>query len=97
MGNKDKLKEINIENCRGYYFDDMIKFEDFDLDILIDKKIFWFTAFHTKLWLVLNLCGLGSIIIIYYCCYYYFYFILNEQRDFLSHVCKNRLFMPQLI
>ena len=79
MGNKDKLKEINIENCRGYYFDDIFKFEDVDLDnILIDEKIFWFTTFHTKLWLVLNLCGLGSIIIFYYCCCYYFYFILNE-------------------
>ena len=35
----DELKEINTENCMCYYFDDIIKFEDFHLDnILIDKK-----------------------------------------------------------
>ena len=34
-----KLKEIDIKNCTCYYFDDMIKIEDFDLDnILTDKK-----------------------------------------------------------
>ena len=37
--NHDKLKEIDIKNCTRYYFDDIIKFEDFDLDnILIDEK-----------------------------------------------------------
>ena len=35
----DELKEINTKNCMCYYFDDIIKFEDFHLDnILIDKK-----------------------------------------------------------
>ena len=35
----DKLKEIHINNCTCYYFDDIIKIEDFDPDnILIDEK-----------------------------------------------------------
>ena len=35
----DKLKEIAIKNCMCYYFNDIIKIEDFDLDnILIDEK-----------------------------------------------------------
>ena len=35
----DKLKQINIKNCTCYYFDDIIKIEDFDIDnILIDEK-----------------------------------------------------------
>ena len=35
----DKLKEIDINKCTCYYFDDIIKIEDFDPDnILIDKK-----------------------------------------------------------
>ena len=39
MESKDKLKEINIKNCTCYYFDDIIKFQDFDLDnILTDEK-----------------------------------------------------------
>ena len=29
----DKLKEISIKNTTCYYFDDIIKFEDFYLDI----------------------------------------------------------------
>ena len=32
MGSNDKLKEIDIKNRRCYYFDDIIKIEDFDLD-----------------------------------------------------------------
>ena len=39
MESIDKLKEIDINNCTCYYFDDIIKIEDFDPDnILIDKK-----------------------------------------------------------
>ena len=39
MANNDKSKEISIKNRMCYYFHDIIKFEDFDLDdILIDKK-----------------------------------------------------------
>ena len=34
-----ELKEINIKNRTCYYFDDIIKIEDFNLDdTLIDKK-----------------------------------------------------------
>ena len=33
------LKEINIKNCTCYYFNDIIKIEDFDFDnILLDEK-----------------------------------------------------------
>ena len=40
MESNDKLKEINIENRTCYFFDDIIKFEDFDLDnILTDDKL----------------------------------------------------------
>ena len=39
MENIDKLKQINIKNRTCYYFYDIIKLDDFDLDnILIDKK-----------------------------------------------------------
>ena len=39
MDSKDELKEICIKNRTCYYFDDIIKIEDFDLDnILIDEK-----------------------------------------------------------
>ena len=39
MESNDELKEIIIKNCACYYFDDIIKFEDFDLDnILIDER-----------------------------------------------------------
>ena len=34
----DKLKEINIKNYMCYYFNNIIKIEDFDLEnILIDE------------------------------------------------------------
>ena len=37
----NNLKEINIKNRRCYYFDAIIKFEDFNLDnILIDEKAY---------------------------------------------------------
>ena len=39
MESKDKLKEIVIKNCTCYYFDDIIKIDEFDFDgILIDEK-----------------------------------------------------------
>ena len=39
MESNDKLKKIDIKNRTCYYFDDVIKIEDFDLDnILIDEK-----------------------------------------------------------
>ena len=35
----NELKKVRIKSCTCYYFDDIIKLEDFDLDnILIDKK-----------------------------------------------------------
>ena len=39
MESNDKLKEIDIKNRTCYYFDDIIKMEDFDLNnMLIDKN-----------------------------------------------------------
>ena len=39
MDSNNELKEIDIKNCTCYYFDDIIKFEDFDLDnILIEES-----------------------------------------------------------
>ena len=39
MESNDKLKEIVIKNRTCYYFDDIIKMEDFDLNnMLIDKN-----------------------------------------------------------
>ena len=39
MESNDKLKEIDIKNHMCYYFNDIIKIEDFDLDnIFIDEK-----------------------------------------------------------
>ena len=42
MESKDELKEIYIKTLTCYYFDDMIRFWDRDIefrDILLDKKI----------------------------------------------------------
>ena len=39
MESNDELTEINIKNLKCFYFDEIIKFEDFNLDnILIDEK-----------------------------------------------------------
>ena len=39
MESNNKLKEIDIKNRTRYYFDDIIKFVDFELDsISIDEK-----------------------------------------------------------
>ena len=38
MESNDKLKEVSIKNRTCYYFDDIIKSEDFGFDVLIDKK-----------------------------------------------------------
>ena len=36
-----ELKEVNIKNRTCYYFKDIIKFVDFDIDIiLVDKKTY---------------------------------------------------------
>ena len=66
MDSNDELKKIDIKNRACYYFDDIIKTEDFSLhNISIDEKLYenkcLFIAFYKKLWLMLNLCVLGSI------------------------------------
>ena len=39
MKSNGELKEIDIKNCTCYYFDDIIKIEDFDFgNILVDEK-----------------------------------------------------------
>ena len=43
MESNDELKEIDIKNCTCYYFNHIIKIEDFDLNnILIDEKSYIF-------------------------------------------------------
>ena len=53
MESNDKLKEINIKNRTCNYFDDIIKFEDFDLDNILKKERscenILLIAFHRKL------------------------------------------------
>ena len=35
----NEFKKVRIKNCTCYYFDDIIKLEDFDIEnILIDEK-----------------------------------------------------------
>ena len=39
MESNNKLKEINIKNWTCYYFDDIMKIDDFDFDnILINER-----------------------------------------------------------
>ena len=43
MESKVKLKEINIKNCTCYYFEDIIRFWDKDIefsDTLLDEKLY---------------------------------------------------------
>ena len=60
MESNDQLKEIDIKNRACYYFDDIIKIEDFDPDNFllgeISYKKMQFKTFHTKIWLLLNIC-----------------------------------------
>ena len=43
----NSLEQINIKNITCYFFDDKVKFEDFDVDyILIEVK---FCIFNTKI------------------------------------------------
>ena len=47
MESNDELKEIDIKNLTCYYFDDIIKTEDFGLDsILIDEKLYQNISFY---------------------------------------------------
>ena len=49
----NELKKVRIKIRKCYYFDDIIKLGDFDIDnILIDGKShenIWFMTFHIKL------------------------------------------------
>ena len=38
MDSDDELKQIDVRNSMCYHFDDIIKIEDVDIDILIDEK-----------------------------------------------------------
>ena len=38
MEKDNELKKVGIKNCTCYYFDDIVKIEDFDFDILLDEK-----------------------------------------------------------
>ena len=65
----DKLKEIDIKNRACYYFDDIIRSWDRDIDFKDktknytrkNKKIFQFMTFHTKFQRVQNQCVLVSV------------------------------------
>ena len=65
MDSNDELKEIDIENRTCYYFNDMIKFEDFNLDnILVDEESFeniLVSGISYKIGLMLNIFILDSI------------------------------------
>ena len=65
MENNNELKNVFIKNHTCYYFDDIIKNEDLDFDIILfDKKSYeniLNLTFHTKLCLIQNYCALGSI------------------------------------
>ena len=39
MESYDKLKENNIKNCKYYYFNDIIKIEEFDLEKSYGNKL----------------------------------------------------------
>ena len=58
------LGKVRIKNGTCYYFDDVVKLENFDLDVLIDEKshekILIF-ATSCKTLLIQNLCELDSI------------------------------------
>ena len=38
MEGKNKLKKTDIKNCTCYYFENINKIEDFDINIVIDEK-----------------------------------------------------------
>ena len=51
MESNDELKEINIKDHKCYYFNDIIKIKDFNLDnILIDEKSQENTLFYNILY-----------------------------------------------
>ena len=50
MESNDELKEIIIKNCTCYYFDDLIKIEDFNLHTLTLKQLGGSSKESVKLW-----------------------------------------------
>ena len=46
----DKFLKVCLKSCTCYYFDDIIKFEDFDFgNILLDEKLYKkYFMFHTE-------------------------------------------------
>ena len=65
MKSKNELKETDIKNRAGYYFNDIINDTKINFsNIFLDKnfmKIFQFITFRIKLQHVQNHCVLGSI------------------------------------
>ena len=61
----NNLKEIDIKNCTCYYFDDIIKIEEFDFDnILLDEEPYRNILIYDisyKTLMVQNHCVLGLI------------------------------------
>ena len=49
----NEFKKVYIKNRTCYYFDDIIKIKDFDINnLLVDEKSYenvWFMIFHIKL------------------------------------------------
>ena len=66
MDSNYELKELGIKNGKCYYFDDIIKIEEFDLDNnLIDEKTFKRISVYnirSEILLILSLYILDSII-----------------------------------
>ena len=63
MDSNTEFKKIDIRIRTCYCFDDIIKIERL-CNILIDEKSYENISvynIHTKLWLILNLCVLGSM------------------------------------
>ena len=55
MESNGEFKKIDINNCMGYYFCDMIKIEDFGLDnILIEEKSYKNILFYNILYKKFN-------------------------------------------
>ena len=47
MESYGKLKENNIKNCKYYYFNDIIKIEEFDLEKSYENKLVYNISYKT--------------------------------------------------
>ena len=56
----NEFKKVDIKNFTCYYFDGIIKIEDYEFD-KNHTKIFWIMTFHTKLCLAQTSCVLNLI------------------------------------